>query len=197
MNRQQFMQAMEIHLRPMEPQERAELLADYDQHFELGLQEGRTEEEIARELGHPEEIAREALGERYDVNTPGSDPFYAPTYGEMRPPKNSNRAARNFFTGIGLIFLNLILGIPLGLTLWSLWLAIASMSLLVLAPVAAAVDFLFLSPFDKAELFVAIGAFGVGILFFLAAQRVFKGFKAVTLQYIRWNSKTMKGDVSA
>ena len=50
MNRQQFMQAMEIHLRPMEPQERAELLADYDQHFELGLQEGRTEEEIAREL---------------------------------------------------------------------------------------------------------------------------------------------------
>nr|WP_154894718.1 DUF1700 domain-containing protein [Paenibacillus xylanexedens] len=196
MNRQQFMQAMEIHLRPMEPQERAELLADYDQHFELGLQEGRTEEEIALELGRPEEIAREALGDRYDVNLPGSDPFYAPTYGEMRPPRNSNRAARNFFTAVGLIFLNLILGIPLGLTLWSLWLVIASMSLLALAPVAAAVDFLFLSQFDKAELFVAIGAFGVGILFAIAAKRVFKGFKAVTLQYIRWNKKMMKGDVS-
>jgi len=197
MNRQQFMQAMEIHLRPMEPQERAELLADYDQHFELGLQEGRPEEEIARELGRPEEIAREALGDRYDVNTPGSDPFYAPTYGEMRPPKNSNRAARNFFTATGLIFLNLILGIPLGLTLWSVWLVIASLSLLVVAPVAAAVDFLFLNHFDKAELFVAIGAFGVGILFFIAAKRVFKAFKSVTLKYLNWNKRTMRGDVSA
>ncbi|MEO2207690.1 DUF1700 domain-containing protein [Paenibacillus pabuli] len=197
MNRQQFMQAMEIHLRPMEPQERAELLADYDQHFELGLQEGRPEEEIARELGRPEEIAREALGDRYDVNMPGSDPFYAPTYGEMRPPKNSNRAARNFFTATGLIFLNLILGIPLGLTLWSVWLVIASLSLLVVAPVAAAVDFLFLNHFDKAELFVAIGAFGVGILFFIAAKRVFKAFKSVTLKYLNWNKRTMRGDVSA
>lgn len=197
MNRQQFMQAMEIHLRPMEPQERAELLADYDQHFELGLREGRPEEEISRELGRPEEIAREALGERYDVNLPGSDPFYAPTYGEMRPPRNSNRAARNFFTAVGLIFLNLILGIPLGLTLWSVWLVIASLSLLVLAPVAAAVDFLFLNHFDKAELFVAIGAFGVGILFAIAAKWVFKGFKSATLQYLRWNKKTIKGDVSA
>ncbi|MFC9710988.1 hypothetical protein ACFTRD_22820 [Paenibacillus sp. NPDC056933] len=194
MNRQQFMQAMEVHLRPMDPQERAELLADYDQHFEMGLREGKREDEIARELGHPLEIAKEALGDRYDAQTPGSDPFYAPTYGELRPPKNNNRAARNFFTGIGLIFLNLILAIPLGLTLWSLWLVIASLSLLVLAPVAAAVDFLFLNHFDYAELFVSIAAFGVGILFAIAAKRVFKSFKLVTLQYLRWNQKTMKGD---
>ncbi|MGC5774540.1 HAAS signaling domain-containing protein [Paenibacillus pabuli] len=197
MNRQQFMQAMEIHLRPMDPQERAELLADYDQHFEMGLREGRLEEEIARELGHPIEIAKEALGDRYDAQTPGSDPFYAPTYGEMRLPKNSNRAARNFFTGIGLIFLNLILGIPLGLILWSVWLVIASLSLLVLSPVAAAVDFLFLHHFDRAELFVSIGALGVGILFSLATKWVFKAFKVTTLQYIRWNKRTMKGDASA
>ncbi|WP_339257783.1 DUF1700 domain-containing protein [Paenibacillus sp. FSL R5-0713] len=197
MNRQQFMQAMEIHLRPMEPQERAELLADYDQHFELGLREGRLEEEIARELGQPEEIAKEALGDRYDAHTPGSDAFYAPTYQEMRSPRNSTKATRNFFTAIGLLFLNLILGIPLGLTLWSVWLTIASLSLLVLAPVAAVVDFVFLGQLDKAEIFVAIGAFGVGILFALAAKSVYKAFKKITLQYIKWNKNTMKGDVSA
>lgn len=103
MNRQQFMQAMEIHLRPMDPLERAELLADYEQHFEMGLREGRPEEEIARELGHPIEIAKEALGDRYDAQTPGSDPFYARTFEEMRSQqKKGNRAARNFFTAIGL-----------------------------------------------------------------------------------------------
>ncbi|WP_339167558.1 DUF1700 domain-containing protein [Paenibacillus sp. FSL R5-0341] len=197
MNRQQFMQAMEVHLRPMDQQERAELLSDYDQHFELGLREGRLEEEIARELGQPEEIAKEALGDRYDAHTPGSDAFYAPTYRDMRSPINSTRATRNFFTAVGLLFLNLILGIPLGLMMWSVWLVIASLSLLVLAPVAAVVDFVFLSPLDKAEIFVAIGAFGVGICFAIASKFVFKAFKRVTLQYIRWNKNTMKGDVSA
>ncbi|OMF12853.1 hypothetical protein BK131_16555 [Paenibacillus amylolyticus] len=197
MNRQQFMQAMEVHLRPMDQQERAELLSDYDQHFELGLREGRLEEEIARELGQPEEIAKEALGDRYDAHTPGSDAFYAPTYRDMRSSRNSTRATHNFFTAIGLLFLNLILGIPLGLMMWSVWLIIASLSLLVLAPVAAVVDFVFLSQLDKAEIFVAIGAFGVGICFAIASKYVFKAFKIVTLQYIRWNKNTMKGDVSA
>ncbi|MGN7414971.1 HAAS signaling domain-containing protein [Paenibacillus sp. SAF-068] len=197
MNRQQFMKAMEVHLRPMDPFERAELLADYDQHFELGLSEGRQEEEIARELGQPEEIAKEALGDRYDAHTPGSDAFYAPTYQEMRSPRNSTKATRNFFTAIGLIFLNLILGIPLGLTLWSVWLTVASLSLLILAPVAAVVDFVFLGQLDKAEIFVAIGAFGVGILFALASKYVFRAFKIITLQYIKWNKNMMKGDVSA
>jgi uncharacterized membrane protein len=196
MNRQQFMQAMEIHLRPMDPLERAELLADYEQHFEMGLREGRLEEEIARELGHPIEIAKEALGDRYDSHTPGSDPFYAPTFEEMRSQqKKGNRAARNFFTAIGLFFLNIILAIPLGLTLWSVWLTIASLSLLVVAPVAAAVDFLYLGHFEYSELFVSIGVFGVGILFAIATKSVFKAFKSITLQYIRWNQKTMKGDV--
>lgn len=197
MNRQQFMKAMEVHLRPMDPFERAELLADYDQHFELGLREGRREEEIAWELGQPEEIAKEALGDRYDAHTPGSDAFYAPTYQEMRSPRNSTKATRNFFTAIGLLFLNLILGIPLGLTLWSVWLTLASLSLLVLAPVAAVMDFVFLGQLDKAEIFVAIGAFGVGILFALASKSVYRAFKNITLQYIKWNKNTMKGDVSA
>ncbi|MGX1829572.1 HAAS signaling domain-containing protein [Paenibacillus taichungensis] len=196
MNRQQFMQAMEIHLRPMDPLERAELLADYEQHFEMGLREGRLEEEIARELGHPIEIAKEALGDRYDAHTLGSDPFYAQTFEEMRSQqKKGNRAARNFFMAIGLFFLNIILAIPLGLTLWSVWLTIASLSLLVVAPVAAAVDFLYLGHFEYSELFVSIGAFGVGILFAIATKSVFKAFKSITHQYIRWNQKTMKGDV--
>ncbi|PQP84450.1 hypothetical protein C0Q44_07775 [Paenibacillus sp. PCH8] len=196
MNRQQFMQAMEIHLRPMDPLERAELLADYDQHFELGIRDGTPEEEIARELGQPQEIAQEALGERYHSHMPGTDPFYAATFREMQPLKNSNRATRNFFTAIGLLFLNLMLGIPLGLSLWSVWLTIASLSLLILAPVAAAVDFLLLGHFDKAELFVAIGTFGVGILFVIASKWVFIAFKIVTLQYIKWNIRAIKGDAS-
>lgn len=201
MNRQQYMQAMELVLRPMDRLERAELLADYAQKFTLGLREGKSEEDIARELGHPEEIARKVLGERHNANTyshtSGRDPFDAPTFREMKPPVNHNRATRNFFVCIGLIFLNLTLMIPIGLSLWSVWLTIASLSLFALAPVAAAVDYLYLNHLETTEIFVAIGLFGIGILFALASKFVFIAFKNVTLHYIRWNINVMKGDVSA
>lgn len=200
MNRQKFMQDMEMYLRPMDRIERAELLADYDQHFVLGLREGRSEEDIARELGRPEEIAREALGDRYNAHetsdTSGVDPFYAPTFREMQPPSSRNRATRNFFAAVGLIFLNLMLMIPIGLSLWSVWLTLAGLSLLVLAPVAAAVDYLFLGHFEKAEIFISIGLFRIGILFAIASKSVFRAFKVITLQYIRWNARVMRGDVS-
>jgi len=201
MNRQQFMQAMEVVLRPMDRLERAELLADYAQKFTLGLREGKSEEDITRELGHPEEIARKVLGERYNANayshTSDRDPFDGPTFREMKPHVNHNRATRNFFVGIGLIFLNLTLMIPIGLSLWSVWLTIASLSLLALAPVAAAFDYLYLNHLETTEIFVAIGLFGIGILFALASKFVFIAFKNVTLHYIRWNINVMKGDVSA
>lgn len=190
-----------MYLRPMDRIERAELLADYDQHFVLGLREGKSEEEIARDLGRPEEIAREALGARYDAHKSsdisGEDPFYASTYRERQPPGSRNRAARNFFTVVGLIFLNLMFMIPIGLSLWSVWLTLASLSLLALAPLAAAVDYLFLGHLEKAEIFVAIGLFGIGILFAIASKFVFRAFKVITLQYIRWNARLIKGDVSA
>ncbi|MDT0124575.1 DUF1700 domain-containing protein [Paenibacillus sp. RRE4] len=203
MNRQQFMQAMEVVLRPMDRLERAELLADYAHKFTLGLREGKSEEEIARELGHPEEIARKVLVERHDAKTysdtsgRGRAPFDVPTFQEMRPPVNYNRATRNFFVGIGLIFLNLALMIPIGLSLWSVWLTIASLSLLALAPVAVAFDYLYLNHLETTEIFVAIGLFGIGILFALASKFVFIAFKNMTLRYVRWNVNVMKGDVSA
>lgn len=196
MNRQQFMQAMEFHLRTMDPSERNELLSDYDQHFEQGLQEGKAEETIVFELGQPEELAREALGDRYAAAPPAPNhervQYAPPPYGSPAMHQGSS-AARTLFTSIGLIFLNLILGIPLGAVLWSIWLTIASLSLLMLAPVAAAVDFIYFNHLEMAEIFVAVGVCGIGMLFALAAKWLFNGFAATTAGYIRWNLKTWKG----
>ncbi|MCZ4148460.1 hypothetical protein BZG21_28810, partial [Escherichia coli] len=104
------------------PSERNELLSDYDQHFEQGLQEGKAEETIVFELGQPEELAREALGDRYAAAPPAPNydrvQYAPPPYGSPARHQGSS-AVRTVFTGIGLIFLNLILGIPLGAVLWS------------------------------------------------------------------------------
>lgn len=64
------MSKLQFELLALPERERMEILEEYDAHFEFGKQQGRTEEEIARELGVPEELAMELLGngngERYD-----------------------------------------------------------------------------------------------------------------------------------
>ena len=193
MNKQQFMQLMELQLSAMDPQERAELLADYEQHFELGLEDGRTEEDIARELGQPEEIVREALGDRYAMDTMSTDHAYDVIRTNASPPKSST-TARNVFTGIGLVFLNLMLGLPLGLLLWSVWLTVAGFSLLALTPIAAVIDVLVFGEYVPSKFFFSIAACGIGILFAMLTKYLFKAFSSVTRQYVRWNKKTIQGE---
>lgn len=55
------------------PEDSDEILAEYSAHFAFGEQQGRTEEEIARELGDPEELAVELLGARDEGNAGGNE----------------------------------------------------------------------------------------------------------------------------
>ncbi|WP_072730336.1 DUF1700 domain-containing protein [Paenibacillus sp. NAIST15-1] len=79
MHKQLFMLQLKMGLLSLPESERNEILAEYDAHFEFSKQQGRTEEEIARELGDPEELAAELLlGERGDKEVerePVTEPF--------------------------------------------------------------------------------------------------------------------------
>jgi uncharacterized membrane protein len=41
-----------------------DIIADYEEHFRIGLENGKSESEISLSLGSPEEIARQYLGEK-------------------------------------------------------------------------------------------------------------------------------------
>lgn len=114
MNKQQFMSRLQFELLPLPEHERSEILEEYDAHFEFGKQQGRTEEEIARELGVPEELAVELLGngdgERYDqrYNQPsqhssygsyGQQQTFASDLGMQGPPPGFGQTAPNGFAG--------------------------------------------------------------------------------------------------
>ncbi|MGZ9586987.1 DUF1700 domain-containing protein [Paenibacillus marinisediminis] len=85
MNKREFMIRLQYELRPLPEKERVEILEEYDAHFEFGKQLGRTEEEIAKELGVPEELAEELLGDgaRYEQPSYGG---YAQSQGMQGPP---------------------------------------------------------------------------------------------------------------
>ncbi|WP_256719595.1 DUF1700 domain-containing protein [Paenibacillus glucanolyticus] len=71
MTKKQFISILESRLAALPPHERREFIEDVVSHFDIGMQNGRSEQEIARELGDPFEMAKEALGDRYvDMEIP-------------------------------------------------------------------------------------------------------------------------------
>lgn len=59
MNKNDFLQTLELHLKGIPTEDIQEIIADYNEHFEVGLTKGRSEEEIAFSLGNPRTIAKE------------------------------------------------------------------------------------------------------------------------------------------
>lgn len=114
MTKKQFISILESRLAALPPGERREFIQDVESHFVIGMQNGRSEEEIARELGDPFEMAKEALGDRYvDMEMP------APA--AVRRPS----AIGKYAVGTGLFFCALVT-VPFLAALWS---PVASLSL--------------------------------------------------------------------
>ncbi|HEY9103784.1 DUF1700 domain-containing protein [Chitinimonas sp.] len=63
MNREQFLSTLRHELRGILPQEREEIIADYEEYFRDARAAGRDEEEVARSLGSPRQLARELRAE--------------------------------------------------------------------------------------------------------------------------------------
>lgn len=59
MKRNEFIKRLKAGLKGMPQDDIAEIVADYEEHFEAGLAEGRSEEEVAAALGNPARLARE------------------------------------------------------------------------------------------------------------------------------------------
>lgn len=96
-------------LKPLLPfKVRKEILADFEEHFSVGEENGKSEEEIVKELGSAEEIAKEynsdLNGERIQINTMSS----------------------RIWSGVGIFFFDIFIGLPILCAIFSLWLSLWS-----------------------------------------------------------------------
>lgn len=62
--REQYMKELKEALQHVDPKVEKEIMEDFQAHFDMGLEEGKTEGELAEELGDPRELAK-ALEEEY------------------------------------------------------------------------------------------------------------------------------------
>ena len=61
MTRKEFLTALDQYLVTMSASEKADIISDYEEHFRVGLENGKTESEIAASLGSPYDVANQFL----------------------------------------------------------------------------------------------------------------------------------------
>lgn len=182
MNKQEFIETLRHYLASMPTDERNELLREYEAHFIYGQQSGKTEAEIAKELGDPLTLARDTVG-----------PDFLPP-----PPWAPQRSDTPRLIGVTLLlfFMNIMLVIPIGASIWAAFISLCAAAISgILSPLALLVDTLLYGEFAIYKLFLAIGMTGIGMLLSSAAFYLGKGLWIVTLRYLKWNYKTWRGRI--
>jgi len=177
MTKEAYISTLKRQLKSLPAFDRQEILEDYEEHFRIGTEEGKSEETISEALGNPVQVGKAFIAESYlDIADK-----------KEKPVRNVLRAV---FTAMSLSFLNLIIGIPIiaavvGVFV-SLWAAALSC---VVGGFASIIYTAVLYNQNAAQIiffiFSGIGVMSFGGLFGLGMYYASKGFINLMKRYIR------------
>jgi len=181
MNREQFMSRLDKSLGGLKYDVRHEILRDFEEHFEIGAEQGKSEEEIAQSLGSPHQIAKELTAvhylERAEATTSAG---------------NIMRAA---WAAIGLGFFNLVIVLGPFIAVAAIVFAGWTIGIsFVATPVLAIIGmFIYADDYAVFQLFASLALSGLGLLILYGmlyvSRWVLKGF----VKYLRYNIRLVKG----
>lgn len=195
MNRIEFLKILINSLGNISTEDKLEIQADYDEHFSAGLEEGKTEEEIAQFLGDPKAIAKQFKAEcalkNAEINT------------------SAGNIIRAIIAVLSLGFFNLVfvlgpflavLGILAGLFSSALAVTISGIVLFfstIFYPFFSTsintsqnMDFFPLAPI--VSILLSIGLTSAGILFIIGNTYLIKFLYNLTIKYLKLNLKIIK-----
>jgi uncharacterized membrane protein len=188
MNRDTFLSELRAALGRMQESEKREVLADYEEHFRMGMADGKSEEQIAASLGNPR-----LLGKSFAIDA------------LLEEPKGGGGVSavsvlRALFASISLTFFNLIfiLGPLLGLVgvMIGLWATAVSLPLAGVATLASPLvalvtpGFFTLSGINPAFLvFAGIGVAAIGLLAVIGMWKLTRVFVLMIAAYVKFNAR--------
>ena len=194
MNKKEFLNKLYISLRNIPEVEKGEIIQDYEEHFNVGIERGLSEEEISTKLGNPEQIGRQykynSLVNKAEENT---------------TPLNILRV---LISGMGLGFFNLVLGLPIIFTIFALLISGLAVGLSMgIAGVSISIASL-LEPLNLPFInmiyipnmasrfmlfFLGIGVALLSIVFTIGILKLTQVFFKGMLKYIKANAKIITG----
>lgn len=191
MSKNEFMESLAVALGGVEASQREEILSDFREHFEAGLSEYKTEEDICARLGDPVQIARQFTVEcriEKAEEEPGA--------------KNILRAV---FASAGLGFFNLVfvLGPFIGLcaVLLSMYAAVFAMGLagvitilvVIISPALGDLVYLGEGLDWLTAMFFSAGCISLSILLISPLARLTKWFYGLIIKYLKFNADIITG----
>ena len=179
MNKEQFLKHLEASLKRLSLEERQDILQDYEEYFTIGIDKGKSEQEIAASLGNLRQIAKELLAS-YHLQ-------------QVEHTTSAGNIIRAVWAVIGLGFFNLVIVLGPLIALLGLVFSGWVMSVaFILAPFGILIN-LFIGEFRLFDLFASIGLCGIGIFIamgmYVATKALFKGF----IRYMKFNVSLVKG----
>lgn len=184
MNKGQFLTKLDSSLKRLPLNDRQDILQDFEEHFTIGTQEGKTEEQIASLLGSPHQIAKDIIA-TYHLE-------------KVETKATIGNIIRAVWATIGLGFFNLVIVIGPFLALiavliagWVAGIAFIASPLLVFISLV-----IFPNTFELFNLFVSLAICGLGLFIvigmYFATRTITQGF----VRYLRFNVKLVKGGLN-
>lgn len=188
MNKQEFMGRLSHALSNMPEEEKKDILYDYEEHFAVAMEKGKTEEEAAGELGDPEDIVK-----YYRANA-------AINRAETNKSVKHITSAVFSVIGLGLINLIFILGPYLGIVgaltgffAAAIALAFSGVIGMIAAVFAPVFPEIISMPVNQgAAIFAMLGLACLGVLMFIGCCYLAKGLYIVTLRYLKFNLRIIQ-----
>lgn len=183
MNKVEFLRRLSKALDNLPAVEKNDILFDYEEHFNIGMEAGRTEEEIAQSLGDPYILSKQ-INVNYMIN-------------KAEKTATAGNVLKAVLASVGLGFFNLafVLGPFLGLVgvligIWggSLGLTFSGIFLFIATIFRPMLPFIINIPVSFfTAIFLSIGLTSLGLLVTIACYYLTKSFYMITVRYLKMN----------
>ncbi len=176
MNKTEYINKLKDYLHSLPLDELEDILSDYEEHFQIGLSKGKTEEEISTELGDPYDIS----GNYTNLN--------------KTTITTTDNYGNNLLIILLLGFFNLIIVFAPFMSIVAILISIyiAGISFIFGGIVTIfGMSFNFFTPVAQPHILTSLGfGFGLsclGLLTIILAIYLTKLFMKLTIRYIKWN----------
>lgn len=181
MTKYQFLRILDSSLQRLPSEEREDILQDFEEHFAIGAEEGKTEEQISAALGSPQQIAKELLAAHH--------------LEKVETTASTGNVFRAVWAVIGLSFFNLVIVLGPFIALVAI-IAAGWITGIVgtLAPILELINVaIFPYTFGWFNLFFSFVMSGVGLFIligmYFATRAMISGF----VRYLKFNTRLVKG----
>ncbi|MFA1821807.1 hypothetical protein ACDX78_16770 [Virgibacillus oceani] len=181
MNEKQFLAELKSGLHKLPESEREDIIMDFEEHFSIGKEGGKTEEEISEALGSPQQIAKEMKAA-----------YYLEQVDHVSSAGNIFRAV---WATVGLGFFNLVFVLGPFIALLGIIFAgwITAFAFITALPLVLIQALTSPGLFLWFDVFTSIALLGVGLILLIGMLYVTRVFSKGFVRYLHFNTRLVKG----